>query len=104
MGDDCLIENIGRYIAHYDIEDGVLLENVGEVYCEGESAFGNGTAVSVINEGGGREVLIYDELTAQTAYIMAMYRQRTPDDSTNGAFNRPSDRRKELDTRTDRSA
>ena len=76
VGDDCLIENIGRYIAHYDIEDGVLLENVGEVYCEGESAFGNGIAVSVINEGGGREVLIYDELTAQTAYIMAMYRQR----------------------------
>ena len=77
VGDQCLIENIGRYVAHYDIEDGVILENVGEAYCEGESAFGNGTAVSVINEGGGREVLIYDELTAQTAYIMAMYRQRS---------------------------
>lgn len=77
VGDQCLISNIGRYIANYEIGDGVILENVGELYCEAESAFGNGTAVSVINEGGGREVPIYDELTAQTAYIMAMYRQRS---------------------------
>ncbi len=77
IGDNCLIVHIGRYMANYDIGDEVVLENVGELYCEDENAFGNGTAVSVINEGGGREVLIYDELTAQSAYIMAMYRQRS---------------------------
>ena len=30
----------------------------------------------MLNETGGREVVIYDRLTAQTAYIMALYRHR----------------------------
>ena len=33
--------------------------------CEGSGSFGNGVEVSAINEAGGREVPIYDELTAQ---------------------------------------
>ncbi len=76
VGDSVLIANVGRYIANYDIEAGVVIENVGEIYCEGESSFGNGTPISVINEGGGREVRMYEGLTAQVAYILALYRQR----------------------------
>lgn len=76
IGDNVLIYNVGRYIANYDIEDDVVIENVGQISCDGSNAFGNGTEVSAINEAGGREVPIYDELTAQIAYIMAMYRHR----------------------------
>ena len=41
-----------------------------------DAVFGNGVEVSVLNETGGREVMIYDRLTAQIAYIMALYRHR----------------------------
>jgi len=43
---------------------------------EGQSSFGNGTEVAVVNEAGGREISIYDELSAHTAYVMAFYRHR----------------------------
>jgi hypothetical protein len=40
----------------------------------GETTFGNGLEVDVLNEGGGREVPIFDKLTAQIAYLLATYR------------------------------
>ena len=76
VGDDCLIENVSNYIANYEIGHDSLLENVDLVVTEGPCRFGNGVAVSVMNETGGREVLIYDRLSAQVAYVMAMYRHR----------------------------
>ena len=76
IGDNCLIENISNYIANYEIGHDTVLENVDLVLTAGPCRFGNGVAVSVLNETGGREVLIYDRLTAQIAYVMAMYRHR----------------------------
>ncbi|GAH75927.1 unnamed protein product, partial [marine sediment metagenome] len=37
---------------------------------------GNGTEASVVNEAGGREIPIYDHLSAHTAYVLAFYRHR----------------------------
>ncbi len=76
VGDNCLIENIGNYIANYDIGDNTFIENVDIILTEGESSFGNGVKVCVLNETGGREVTIYDKLSAQQAYILALYRYR----------------------------
>lgn len=76
VGDDTLIENVSNYIANYDIGTHSYIENVDLVVCEGPCAFGNGVQVSVLNETGGREVLIYDRLSAQVAYVLAMYRHR----------------------------
>ena len=76
VGDNCLIENISNYIANYEIGHDTVLENVDLVLTDGPCRFGNGVSVSVLNETGGREVLIYDRLTAQIAYVMAMYRHR----------------------------
>ena len=76
LGDDCLVENVTNYIANYRIGDGSYIENVDLVYVDGECSFGNGVEVSVLNETGGREVHIYERLSAQTAYILAMYRHR----------------------------
>jgi hypothetical protein len=76
VGDNCLIENISNYIANYEIGHDTVLENVDLVLTNGPCRFGNGVSVSVLNETGGREVLIYDRLSAQVAYIMAMYRHR----------------------------
>ncbi|MCC8018628.1 MAG: DUF4954 family protein [Rikenellaceae bacterium] len=76
VGDDCLIENTGTYLANCDIGDRVIIENTGTLACTGGATFGNGTEVSSINEAGGREVPISNGLSAQAAYIMALYRHR----------------------------
>ncbi len=76
VGDDCCIENIKNYIANYDIEHDSFVENVDIIITTGPTAFGNGVEVSVLNETGGREVTIHDQLTAQEAYMQAMYRHR----------------------------
>ena len=74
IGDNTLIENVTDYIANYDIGSDCYIENVDLLYTDGHCRFGNGIEVSVLNETGGREVPIYDRLSAQTAYILAMYR------------------------------
>ena len=76
VGDDCLIDTVSNYIANYTIGHDTVLANVDLVVTEGPCRFGNGVEVSVLNETGGREVKIYDRLSAQTAYVMAMYRHR----------------------------
>ena len=76
VGNDCCIENVKNYIANYEIGSGTFIENVDIILTDGTSTFGNGVEVSVLNETGGREVLIYDRLSAQQAYIMALYRHR----------------------------
>lgn len=76
IGDDCCIENINNYIANYDIEEDCYIENVDIIFVDGESSFGNGVEVSVLNETGGREVTIHTKLSAHEAYMEAMYRHR----------------------------
>ena len=76
IGDNVLIENIHDYIANYVIGDDCFIQNVGLVVCEGSCAFGNNVPVAVLNETGGREVPLYDNLSASLAYIIAMYRHR----------------------------
>ena len=74
IGDNSLVENITDYIANYEIGSDSYIENVDIILTDGPCRFGNGVEVSVLNETGGREVKIYDRLSAQTAYVLAMYR------------------------------
>ena len=76
VGDNCCIEHIQNYIANYEIGHDTFIENVDILLVDGVSKFGNGIEVSVLNETGGREVLINDKLSAHLAYIMALYRHR----------------------------
>ena len=76
VGDNCYIKNVKNYIANYEIGPRVFIENVDIILTDGRSSFGNGVEVSVLNETGGREVVIFDRLSAQTAYVMALYRHR----------------------------
>ena len=76
VGDDCCIENVKNYIANYVIGDRAFIENVDIILADGVSTFGNGINVSVLNETGGCEVMIFDRLSAHTAYLMAQYRNR----------------------------
>lgn len=76
VGDNCCIENIQNYIANYEIGHDTFIENVDMLVVDGRSTFGNGVEVSVLNETGGREVLINNKLSAHQAYILALYRHR----------------------------
>lgn len=76
VGNGCYIKNVHNYIANYMIGEETYIENVDNIVVDGKTRFGNGVEVSVLNETGGREVAISDKLSAQLAYIMAMYRHR----------------------------
>ena len=76
IGDNSLVENVTDYIANYDIGHDTYIENVDLIFVDGNCSFGNGVEVSVLNETGGREVKIYDRMSAQIAYVLAMYRHR----------------------------
>ena len=76
LGDRCYIRNIGSHIARYRIGNDVYIENSGRIECTMSPAFGIGTPVATVNEGGGREVPLSPSLNAQIAYLTAMYRHR----------------------------
>lgn len=76
VGDNCCIENVKNYIANYTIGEATFIDNIDILLTDGTSRFGNGTEVSVLNETGGREVMMHDRLSAHQAYIMALYRHR----------------------------
>lgn len=67
---------VSSRVANYRIGEGSLVEQVTALECRHESSFGNGTPVAAMNECAGRTVRICDELSAQAAYIMAVYRHR----------------------------
>ena len=78
VGNNTLIENIPNYIANYNIGEECFIQNANLIVTEGYSSFGNGTQVAVLNETGGREVPIFNELSAHLAYIIALYRHYPP--------------------------
>lgn len=76
IGNDVFIDKIDNYIANYIIDDGCYIENVNLILVDGKSSFGNAVKVPVMNEGGGREIPIFDGLSAPLAYILTLYRHR----------------------------
>lgn len=76
VGNDAHLYNIHNYIANYHIGDHTCIENVNAILVDRKSTFGNGVRVPVMNEGGGREIPIFNELSASLAYILTLYRHR----------------------------
>lgn len=73
VGDDCLIENIGGYINNYNIGAGCLLSNVSVVQTTEGATFGQAALISVLNEVGEGNVMLFDTLTAQFAAFMVKH-------------------------------
>lgn len=76
IGDNVYIDKVNNYIANYDIGNDTYIENTDLILVDRETAFGNGTIVTVMNEGGGREVPIFNNLSASLAYILTLYKYR----------------------------
>jgi carbonic anhydrase/acetyltransferase-like protein (isoleucine patch superfamily) len=76
VGNNALISNVKSYIANYRIGERVVIHTINELAVENKSSFGNGIRIKVINESGSHEIPIYDLLSSQVAYILALYRHR----------------------------
>jgi len=76
IADDVFIDKVDNYIANYSIGASTYIENVNLIMVDGVSTFGNGVRVPVMNEGGGREIPIFNQLSAPLAYILTLYRHR----------------------------
>jgi len=76
IGDYCRIVNIGVHISGYQIGDDVCIENAGTIQANENASFGCGTQVNVLNEAGGRQITLFEDLTAQFAYMLCLHRYR----------------------------
>ncbi|WP_300799447.1 DUF4954 family protein [uncultured Alistipes sp.] len=63
-------------VKNYRLGENTLVQSVTALECRSRSSFGNGVDVATMNECGGRTVKIYDTMSAQIAYVMAVYRHR----------------------------
>ncbi len=73
IDDNVYISSV-RNLSNYKIDRDVVIENAGSLTSDHESTFGNGTTIEVLNEGGGRELQIFDRLSSQIAYLAVLYR------------------------------
>ena len=74
LGDDVLVACIGSHLAHSRIDAGAVVTDVGTAATRPGATFGNGAEAETINEGGGREVPLFAEISSQFAYLVAMHR------------------------------
>ena len=70
IGDNCLIENVGNHICRYTIGERCYISNVGVMASSSAAEYGEGTCLSVLNEAGDGNVVIYRGLTSQMASLM----------------------------------
>lgn len=70
VGDNCLIENISRYINNYVIGDDCYISNVCTMETTAEATFGEGNTISVLNEAGSGNVMLFSSLTSNLAALM----------------------------------
>lgn len=77
IGDNVRISDVTGAIANYRIGCGTSVSSVGNMFCHKNALFGNGTVAETMDETGGRAVRFYDRMTAQIAYLCALYRHRS---------------------------
>lgn len=73
VGDNCLIENVGNYINNYAIGDDCYISNVSTIETTEGATYGEGNLISVLNEVGEGNVLLFDRLNSQTAAFMVKH-------------------------------
>ncbi len=74
IGNNVTLCNIRVGIGGYKIGNGARIIDCGSIISESDSTFGIGHEVCVVNEAGGREVKLSQDLTNNIAYMVAMHR------------------------------
>ncbi len=77
LGDNVRVTRVRGLLANYRIGEGAVVTDVGQMVTRAGAVFGNGVVLETVNEGGGREVPMFNEMSSQFAYVMSMHRYRT---------------------------
>ena len=73
IGDNCLIENVGGYINNYTIGDDCLISNVSIIETTEGATYGEGNLISVLNEAGDGNAILFGNLNSQFAAFMVKH-------------------------------
>ena len=73
IGDNSLVENIGNYINNYTIGDRCYISNVCTLETSEGATYGEGNLVSVLNEVGDGNVVLFRDLNSQLAAFMVQH-------------------------------
>ena len=73
VGDNCLIEKIGNYINNYTIGSDCYISNISTMETTEGASFGEGHLISVLNEMGDGNVVLFHDLNSQLAAFMVKY-------------------------------
>lgn len=73
VGDDCLIEKVGNYINNYTIGNDCLISNISVMETTEGASYGEGNLVSVLNEVGDGNVILFHDLNSQFAAFMVKH-------------------------------
>ena len=73
IGDDCLIENVGNFINNYAIGDDCYISNISTMETTEGATYGEGNLVSVLNEVGEGNVILFSDLNSQLAAFMVKH-------------------------------
>ena len=70
VGNDCLIEKVGNYINNYTIGDDCYISNISTMETTEGATFGEGHLISVLNEMGDGNLILFRDLNSQLAAFM----------------------------------
>ncbi len=73
VGDNCLIEKIGNFINNYTIGDDCYISNICTMETTEGATYGEGHLVSVLNEMGDGNVILFRDLNSQLAAFMVKH-------------------------------
>ena len=73
IGDNCLIEKVGNYINNYTIGNDCYISNICTLETTEGATYGQGHMVSVLNEMGDGNVILFNELNSQIAAFMVKH-------------------------------
>ena len=73
VGDNCLIEKVGNFINNYAIGDDCYISNICTMETTEGATYGEGHLVSVLNEMGDGNVILFHDLNSQLAAFMVKY-------------------------------
>lgn len=72
IGDNTLVENVSAFICNADIGDNCIVNNVSVIQTTEGTTFGQGNTISVMNESGEGNVVLYSGLTSQIAALTVL--------------------------------
>ena len=73
VGNDCLIEKVGNFINNYSIGDDCYISNISTMETTEGATYGEGHLVSVLNEMGDGNVILFHDLNSQLAAFMVKH-------------------------------